>query len=236
MKQTKHQHFDINHLPKQPGLLLFGISMNRISNAQSAQKCFDYMESFIPKIIKPQVGLNLIYSDSLYYNSPAAAKDLKKKFENLTHAHKFAFTKIMEKHPLYIQNSINYSSWSQMILECKDFFRCLSELKKMYTKDKDFKSLVLKDIGAANPPEEKINFILEEILMFYLCSKGVVRLPNDFVNEKHQWILWCYPGKPLASEVYLYQTNPFKLSNPANTYENSYYDLTDKKLYNFTKL
>ena len=72
--------------------------------------------------------------------------------------------------------------------------------------------------------------------MFYLVSKGKVRLNNEYVQDKQKWILWCYPGKPLLSEIYLFQKNFFKLSNPENVYENSYYDLIDNKLYDYTKI
>lgn len=223
-------------MPKEAGLLMFGISLSRISNAQSAEKCFEYMQGFIPKIIKPEVGLNIIYGDSLYMNSPEKAKDLKKKFEPLIHAHKYGFIKLLEKNPIYIQKSINFVTWTDMILESKDFFNYVSELKKIYSEDEIFQTLVDKDTGLDNPKEEEINFILEEILMFYLAAKGKIRLKNEFVQEKHKWILWCYPGKPLYSEIYLYNKNLFGLENYSNKYQNSFYNLENKKLYDYSKI
>ena len=50
MENLEGKLFDINKVPKQPGLLMFGISLSRISNSQSAEKCFEYMRGFIPKI------------------------------------------------------------------------------------------------------------------------------------------------------------------------------------------
>lgn len=236
MENLEENFFDINRVPKQAGLLLFGISLSRISNAQSAEKCFEYMQGFIPKIVKPEVGLNLIYSDGLYMNSSEKAKDLKKKFEPLIHAHKYGFIKLLEKNPIYVQRSFNFVTWTNMILESKEFFNYLSDLKKIYEEDDVFKALVKKDVESDRPNEEEIEFILEEILMFYLTSKGKIRLKNEFVQEKHKWILWCYPGKPLYSEVYLYNKNFFKLDNPGNVYQNSFYDLESKKLYDHTKI
>ena len=72
--------------------------------------------------------------------------------------------------------------------------------------------------------------------MSYLIAKGKVRLRNDFVRDHQKWILKCYPGKPLHSEIYLFQKNFFKLSNTKNIYENSFYDLVDKKLYDYTRV
>lgn len=236
MKNLEEKMFDINKVPKQPGLLLFGISLSRISNSQSPEKCFEYMQSFIPKIVKPEVGLNIIYGDSLYMNSSEKARDLKKKFEPLIHAHKHGFIKLLEKNPIYIQKSFNFVTWADMILESKEFFSYLSDLKKIFEKDAIFQALVRKDVNSDSPKEEEIEFVLEEILMFYLAAKGKIRLKNEFVQEKHKWVLWCYPGKPLYSEIYLYSKNFFELDNPENIYQNSFYDLESRKLYDYTKI
>lgn len=228
--------FDINKMPKKAGILMFGISLSRISNTQSPEKCFEYMQHFVNKIIKPEVGLNIVYADSLYMNSSEAARDLKRKFEPLIHAHKYGFINLLDKHPIYIQKSFNFLTWGDMILEAKSFFDYLSELKRIYSGDDYFQALVKKDIGNDSLKEEQVDFILEEILMFYLTSKGKVRLKNDFVDEKHEWVLWCYPGEPLLSEIYLYKNNFFKLDNPKNLYQNSFYNLENKKLYDYLKI
>lgn len=236
MDDLEKELFDINKVPKEAGLLMFGISLSRISNSQSAEKCFEYMQNFIPKIVRPEVGLNVVYGDSLYMNSLEKARDLKKKFEPLIHAHKHGFIKLLEKNPIYIQKSFNFVTWTDMILESKDFFNYLSNLKKIHSEDTDLQKLVKKDIGSDNPKEEEVDFILEEILMFYLTAKGKIRLKNEFVQEKHKWILWCYPGKPLYSEIYLYNKNLFNLENPDNKYQNSFYNLESKKLYDYSKI
>ncbi len=72
--------------------------------------------------------------------------------------------------------------------------------------------------------------------MDYLIAKGKVVLNNEFVSHLEKWRLICYPGKPLKSEVYFWQKNFFKLKNPENVYENSFYDTLRKKLYDFTKV
>lgn len=232
----ENQLFDINKMPQKEGLLVFGISMSRIGNAQSAKKCFEYMEHFIPKIFYPRVGLIFLYGDFLYLYSDEKASSLKNKFQTLIHSHKNEFIKILKKHPTLIPSSISYLTWNQLILESKEFFEYFGELQKIYKKDKKLQEYVKRDIGKENPNENQINFILEEILIFYLIAKGKVRLYNDYVQDKQKWILQCYPGKPLASETYLFQNNFFKFKNPDNLYENSFYDLEEKKLYDYTKI
>ncbi len=233
----KNEFFDINKFPKQEGLLLFGISMNRIDNTQSAQKCFEYMNNFISKISVPHVGLNIIYADNLYLYSDEKACDIKNKFQTLSHKHKHGFIKLLERNPQYTPTAYSFTSWNQMILNSKMFLTYFGELRKIYKENMEFQKLVSLDIGdGTNITENQVNFILEEILMFYLASKGKIRLQNDYIQDKQKWVLWCYPGKPLLSEIYLYQQNFFNLENSTNIYENSFYNLEDEKLYDFSKI
>lgn len=238
-KQLKENNFfDINKFPSKEGLLVFGISMSRISNIQSAKKCFSFVEKMIEKIEYPYVGLNFLYSDNLYFYAKGEPAKLNKKFQSLMVSHKNEFNNILKKYPWYIRDSFGFTSWNQALLEAKDFMNYFSKLKQIYKKDKTFQKYLKEDIKVSEKKFNKNNilFILEEILVFYLVSKGVLRLSNKYLNSKEKWILWCYPGKPLKSEIYLYQKNFFKLSNKENDYENSYYDLNDNKLYNFENI
>ncbi|MEN9626260.1 MAG: hypothetical protein RL557_588 [archaeon] len=227
-----NEFYDIPRFPKQEGIIVFAISMSRIGNAQSAKKCFEYMERFIPKIIFPVVGLNFIYGDTLYLYSDGKANQLKNKYQTLVNSHKFEFKNILEKNPKYIPHSFSFNTWNQTILQSNEFMIFFGELKKIYQKDKILRKLVEEDIKKSNKEidDNSVNFILEEILLFYLITKGKVRLQNDYIQDKQKWILNCYPGKPLKSEIYLYQKNFFKLKNPDNVYENCFYDLEGKKL------
>jgi hypothetical protein len=196
------------------------------------------MEKFISKIRKPIVGLNLIYGDNLYLYSNEKASSLKNKFQTLINSHKYEFKKLVKKDPKYIPDSFSFTTWSQVILESNEFMTRLGELKKLYKGDKNFQELVAEDIknSKKKSDENSINFILEEILLFYFITKGKIRLWNDYVEDRQKWILYCYPGKPLKSEIYLYQKNFFKLKNPENKFENSFYDLEAKKLYDYDNL
>lgn len=78
--------------------------------------------------------------------------------------------------------------------------------------------------------ENQISFFLEETLMFYLLTKNQVKLPNEYIENQQKWVLFCYPGRPLKSTVYLYQLNPFNLDWSENPYQNAFYDLEVKHL------
>ncbi len=104
-----NKFFDINKFPSSEGLLIFPISMSRISNSQNAKKCFEYMKIFSPsKIIKPLVGLNFIYTDLLYFNSINKKSELKNKLLPLIISHKNEFLKILSKNPLFIQKAFSF--------------------------------------------------------------------------------------------------------------------------------
>ena len=214
--------------------------MSRISNSQNAKNCWQYIKIFSPKkITKPTVGLNFIYGDYLYFNSNEPAAKLKNKFIELTHNHKNAFLRVLSKNPFYVKQSFSFITWNQTLLECKDFINLFGKLKKFYQKDKKFQKYMkedLKSTGKRILNKNQLNFFLEETLLFYLLAKGKVVLRNDYIQGHEKWILWCYPGKPLKSQIYLSQINLFKFHNKKNKFENSFYDLEEKKLYDFSRV
>ncbi len=236
-KRKKNEFFDINKIPAEEGILVFPISMSRISNVQTAKKCWTYMKIFSPKkVIKPLIGLNFIYGDYLYFNSEEKANKLKNKFLPLILSHKNEFMKIVKTNPFYIQKAFHFSTWNQIILECKDFISYFGKLKKIYSKDKKFQEYLkqdFKDLGRGKLDDNQINFFLEETLLFYLVAKGKIKLSNEYVNGHEKWVLWCYPGNPLRTQIYLFQNNFFNLKNTKNKYENCCYNLEAKKLYDF---
>ena len=84
--------------------------------------------------------------------------------------------------------------------------------------------------------DEQLNFFLEEHFMLYLISKGKVILPNEYIQGREKWILWCYPGKPLKGQIYVYQKNPLNIELSENPYQNCFYDLESKKLIDFMRI
>ncbi len=235
-----NQFFDINKLPSEEGILVFPISMSRISNSQNAKNCWKYMKIFSPnKILKPLVGLNFIYGDYLYFNSNEKASKLKNKFMPLVLSHRNEFLKTISKNPFYIEQAFSFTTWNQALLECKDYITLLGELKKFYKKDKSFQKYLKEDFERTRKKkldENQLNFFLEEILLFYLITKGKMLFRNNYIQGHEKWILWCYPGKPLKSQIYLTQINLFGFHNKKNKFETCFYDLEEKKLYDFSRI
>jgi hypothetical protein len=76
-KLEKNVFFDINKLPPEKGLLLFGLSMNKLDHGrQTAKDCLEDIRHFSPsKVSKPFIGTNFIYSDFLnLYSFQASAE------------------------------------------------------------------------------------------------------------------------------------------------------------------
>ncbi len=238
----KNQFFDINKLPAEKGLLLMGLSMNKLDyGGQTAKECIDYLREISPsKMQKPLIGCNFLYSDFLYLYSNKSAPELKNSFMETTIRHKNSLEKIIHKNNFEFQipSAFNYMVWNQLYLGTSDFHEKFLKIRKMYEQDELFQKYLAQDSALFEKELNKnqINFFLEEMLMFYLLLKNQVRLPNDFIQDQQKWILFCYPGVPLKGTVYLFQKNPFKLDFPENPYQNGVYDLSQKKFYDFERL
>lgn len=240
----KNVFHDINKLPKEYGILVFPISLARVDNntGQDPKQCLEYIEHFSPsKVAEPKIGLNMVYGDFLYLHSKEEASTLKQKFMNLVLRHKDAFQNLLakEKDRFQIQHGFSYEVWNQLYLSYKGNFDAdFRAFKKIYSEDTVFQKYVADDIAYCGREltDEQLNFFLEEHFMFYLLSKKQVSLLNDYIQGRENWVLWCYPGKPLKGEVYTYQLNHLKLDAPENLYQNCRYDLESKKLVDFMRV
>ncbi|HWC57331.1 MAG TPA: hypothetical protein VG621_00025 [Candidatus Paceibacterota bacterium] len=233
--------FDINKLPPEKGLLLFGLSMNKLFLRQNPEHLIEDIRIFhTAKVSKPLVGLNFIYSDFLYLYSNEPAPKLKESFMTQMITHKNGVQKIIGKNNLdfQIQHAFNFMAWVQLYVGTKDFNELLNALKKIYAEDRRFQQYMKDDCELYDKEmgENQINFFLEEILMFYLLTKNQIKLPNDYIENNQKWILFCYPGAPLKSTTYMYQLNPFDIDWSENPYQNCVYDLESKKLIDFTRI
>ncbi len=236
-----NQFFDINKLPSEKGMLLFGLSMNKLFLRQSPENCIEDIRHFhTAKVSKPLIGLNFIYSDFLYLYSNKPAPELKDSFMAQMISHKNGIQKILEKNSLdfQIQHAFNFMAWAQLYVGTKNFDHLFSDLKKIYAEDELFQKYVKEDCEryGREMEDNQVNFFLEEILMFYLMSKNQVKLPNEYIEGQQKWILFCYPGRPLKSTVYMYQLNPFNLDWSENPYQNSHFDLEAKQLIDFDRV
>ena len=233
--------FDINKLPSEKGLLLFGLSMNKLFLRQSPERCVEDIRIFhTAKVSKPLVGLNFIYSDFLYLYSNKPAPELKHSIMNQIIDHKNGIQKILQKNSLdfQIQHAFDYMAWAQLYVGTNNFNKLFTTIKKIYSEDPLFQKYIKEDCDAygRDMEENQVDFFLEEILMFYLLTKNQVKLPNEFIDGQQKWVLFCYPGRPLKSTVYIYQLNPFKLDWAENPYQNCHYDLESKELIDFSRV
>ncbi|MBP9760363.1 MAG: hypothetical protein KBD24_03270 [Candidatus Pacebacteria bacterium] len=233
--------FDINKLPVSEGIILFGISMSRIGNAQSAKKCFEYLKHLASKIQHTDgIGMVVLYGDYLYFNSNDPAYTLRDKFKSLMVSHKNAFLNLLKKDRKWTHKAFSFTTFGQLLLDNSDTYQYVyNTVLDLYKNDPVFRKYVEedgKDAGHGVGEREAI-FILEEITLFYLSQKGVFRLSNRFVTDAEKtWTLQAYPGGYLKSEVYLFRKNPLGLSNPKNQYEHYFYDLDKKLLYDYDRI
>lgn len=239
--------FDINKFPAAEGMLVFPISMSRISNeSQNAKRYWEYLGHINPSKINKnspnsKVGAIFIYGDYLYLYSDEKSNILKRRYMDLVASHKNSFGNLLKGDPYLIHDSISYKVWNQFYLDCDKFVSYLDSLKRTYEGDRKFQEYIRHDLERLNSPERSLDenqlyFFLEEHLMLYLIAKGQMRLENNFVDGREKWILVAYPGKPLKAHVYIHQQNFFNLENPQNVYQNSWYDLEGKKLYDFDRI
>jgi hypothetical protein len=241
---------DVNKLPPKEWILRFPISMARISNAQDANKCFEYIDHINPeKISAPKVGVNFCYCDFLYLYSEERAVDLKKKFSQLIVNHQNACKNVIKKphfiewnrkKPVFfIEKAFAFDVRNTLYLDYNgNIFTTLMKLKKIYQEDKLFQKYVREDLaywGRKELTENQLMFFLEEHLIAYLITKWAIRLHNEYIPS-YKRALICYPWPMLKQHIYLLQKNFFKLENKQNKYENCRYNLEWKKLYDAMKI
>lgn len=237
-KPVNNIFFDINKFPSDFGITILGVSMPHITTVQKPEACFTADLYQIPKIQISGVGAHIVYSDGLYMYSDESAVSLKTKFQKLIEDHKEGYQNQIKKNPTVIPSSYTFTTWSQLILECKNFSRYLKKIEKFYVSDLKFQEYVKADIEKAGKKvsPNTIAYILEEILLDFLVVKGKVRLQNDYIGGKEKWILNCYHGKPHRAHIYFHQTNPLSINNSQNLYQDSWYDVLSNKLYEFHRL
>lgn len=236
--QKENEFYDINKFPKESGIFYLGLSIPLLNNVQNPRELYKMDLEIIEKLRSSNTGVHIVYTDNLYLYSDEPAMKLKLKHQKMIEDHKKGWLKLIKKNINLIPKAFNFITWSQLLLNCEDFSYYFDKFKDIYKKDKDLQRYVREDIERAGREvtEYTIGYILEEILLDYLLTKGRVTIKNDYTQNKHKWILNCYHGKPHSSHVYLHQKNFFRLENKENLYEDSWYDLKNKKLYNFMKI
>lgn len=220
----KNKFFDINKLPKGWGLLVFPISMSKVSSGQNAKNTINFLRIINKKTQEPKIGVTFVYGDYLYFHSQKPAAELKSRFQELVIDHKNGVLKSLTgkyRHEMQITPAFTFATWNQMYLWADNFKSYFNRLQKIAEKDKNLQQCLKDDAKAYGRKltKHQINFLLEEALMAYLAIKGKIQIYNEYVHNRETWIMWCYPGKPPKTQVYLFQKNIFNLKNPENGLE-----------------
>ncbi|MEZ4104155.1 MAG: hypothetical protein R3B60_02620 [Candidatus Paceibacterota bacterium] len=239
-----HNFYDINKFPKEYGIIVFPISIARAQNGtgQDPKQCLEYLYHFSPsKVSAPKIGLNVVYSDSLYLHSDLPAASLKERFSKIILAHKNALSRLLDKdrERFQIQHAFSYEVWNQLYLSYQgDFTSDFARFRKMYDADPLFQKYVAEDAKYAGREldDNQTNFFLEEHLIVYSLSKRKISLPNEYIMGREEWVLVCYPGVPLKAQIYTMQMNPFNLNDQTNPYQNHWYDLESRRLTDMSKV
>jgi hypothetical protein len=240
----KNVFHDINKFPKGYGILVFTISISRMDNGtgQDPAQCLEHIKHFSPsKISEPKVGLNVVYGDFLYMHSQEKASSLKNKFTSMVLRHKNQFTTLVHKEydRFQIQQAFSFEVWNQLYLNYNgDFYSDYQLFKKKALEDERFVSCLQDDAHFCGREltDEQIDFFLEENFIFYLLNNMKISFPNEYVQGREEWVLYCYPGFPLKSTIYTFHSNPMNFGKSKNLYQNCTYDLEAKKLIDFTRI
>lgn len=232
----KNEFFDINKFPAEEGILLFPLSMAKLSNAHSPSNIIKDLHHFSDnKVSAPKIGANFLYGDFLYLFSNEKASVLKKKYTEMIGAHSNGLKNMVYKNrkSFQIQHAFSYMTWSQLYLLSKNYSSYFEKLKEIYKKDKLFKKYLKEDTLSIGRKLDvnQINFFLEEHLLFYLILKGEIKLPNEYIQGREKWTLICYPGDTPKAFIYMFQKNFFKLPK-VQKYEGEY-NLETKKFIDF---
>jgi hypothetical protein len=175
-KPATNEFFDINKLSQSWGIIVFPISISRISNSQNPESCLRYIRNFSPdKVQAPKIGANFVYGDYLYLYSDKKAAELKDKFMHLITAHKNALQGLIAKNhqDFQIQHGFSYETWNQMYLGINDFPDRLRNLQELYKEDELFQRFIKEDANHFDLTldNNQVNFFLEEYLLQYLVLK-----------------------------------------------------------------
>lgn len=237
-KPDKNVFFDINKLPGEKGHLVVGLSMTRLEEGQSPADVLAFMRTIVPaKVTKPFIGCNFLYTDGLYLYSDEPAHVLKKKYSSMLTRHKNGLWNLIQKawFDFQIQNAFSFLTWNHLYIGHHDFYNHVLKLKKIYDEDETFQKYLALDCLDVNREvtDNQVMFFLEESLAMFYIMKGLVRIPNDFIQDQEEWILFCYHGRPLRSHIYLHQQNLFNVKSRKNEFADSFYNIEGKEIVHF---
>ena len=229
---------DINKLPTD-GYIIFPISMSRITNSQSAGQCYKTIQFLETKMSLPGVDGVFLYTNGLYYNNDEPALNVRKKTNQQMMDHKNSLLKLVNKNKKYVPQSMHFIPWDYVVLNAPDFLDFLGRLKKAFTIDVVFASLIREDLKERKETEANMAFLFEEIAINHIIRQKLVDFPKTLVKQD-KFRLFVYPGEYMKSDLYQWKMKllPQKQTkeNNNNPFYASQYNLDKKVIYNFDEL
>jgi len=228
----KGKFFDINRIPGQ-GILVFPLSMSRLSTAQNPQLIYSFLQKFESKVTEKTVDVVFVYTNGLYSNSHNESYEVRKKLIAQMITHKRELLTIIKKDNQFSVSAIHFICWDDLILQTNNYLELFATLLKIYNTDNFFKSLVRSESRGKEITTAQIDFILEETILTYLIRQKLVTLPFTLSNQ-NGWRLICYAGHCLTTDVYLYQKNLLP-TNYKIIHQDFFSEKTASAMYNITE-
>lgn len=231
-----NEFFDITQLPQATGLLVFPVSLSKVSNQQSLDACLSYLQHLYEKIDRTEgIGVVFVYSDYLYLLTPQqeAATVHDRHLNQMAQHRQGILNRIHQTH--MVRQAFSFYSWGQMVVENPDLIYKTNQAVEKHRADKQLQKYVQYDSEDKSLSDQQVQFILEESVFCYCLANGALTFNSDFI-DRPEWMLQCYPGPPLKTETYLLQEDYLSLEGRENEFADSYYDLKGEQLYEYSRI
>jgi hypothetical protein len=227
---------DIKILPRQNGVLIFPISMAKISGELSATNLFAILENQIhSKWNNYPLSIIFLYTGDVYSKYGLGSNssynyDIKK--------HKEDCMRIINYSTYLTKDAFSFVDWDELFNSDKIISEKFEELKSIYLSDEIFQKLMYSDLKRLGKTVDtnNINFLLEEMILPYLFVKGGFDFTDKFTNNTNRYKLICYSGNCPKILVYIHQMNFFNLDKTTNVYQNCFYNFKSNFLFNFEEI
>ena len=233
MPKKEFKLHDINQMPTD-GYIVFPLSMSRLSNTQSAEECYKWLEFFEKKIQVLGLDVAFLYTNGLYYNDDSPALKVRKTTNGQMISHSNAIRNLVVKKRKYMPQAIHFVPWDYIILNSSRYEEFYFILKKLDKEDKEFHKLILGALKDRKESEANLNFVLEEIAITHILRQKLIELPKTLV-KKDNFRLIAYPGPPLKADIYQWKKKALPQTDGFPFYD-SHYDLANEVIYNFDEV
>jgi len=226
--------YDINQI-QGDGYLILPLSMSRLSNAQSPEKCYEIFEFFLSKFEEYSNDAVLLYTSSIYMNSKEISFERRKKIRQQALNHSTALRSLIQKEKDFMPRAFHFLPADYFILNSRYYNDYLSKLQKLKKEDEQFRECLKEDARGRDLNEANTNFLLEEIVITHILRQQLVELPNTLA-KKDNWRLIVYPGEYIKSDLYQWRHDVLPEENSDNPFGGAHYNYSEKEIYLFDEM